>query len=234
MKLTPPLPLSRIGQGFGQNKDPAYAAQGLLGHPGIDFGGDIDWGKPIPSPIQGAIVSALLSKDNPNLEGYRATNMLYDDMDGSSYEIQFGHCSKMTSVVGKPYADGQAYIGNTGDVYTGQPPHLVTDAEKKAGSHAGAHVHFQVRKVIKQPVNAPDITGVTYLNDGSGRLTLNGFKYYWIQNGYNGCIDPAPFFDGGQKASDQLYALADSMQATNAYQAGIVRAVANIVKAWGN
>lgn len=201
MKLVPPLPLSEIGQGFGQNADPAYAAQGLKGHPGIDFGiGAPSWGLPIPCAIAGSVVSAVLSRDNPNLEAYRAVNTIFDDTDGNSYEIQYGHCSAIytTTVPGKVLALGEtmANIGNTGDVYAGNPATLITDAEKQAGNHNGAHVHFQVRLIKKEIVNVPINPKQHYLNDGAGLLVLNNARYFvpnW-DNGYNGCIDPAEFF----------------------------------------
>lgn len=198
MNLQPPLPLNRIGQKFGENADGEYAADGLKGHPGIDFGGTEDWGKPIPAAIV-SVVSSILSRDSSNLSAYRAVNTVVDD-GPDSYEIQYGHCSTIPEViqVGKSLSIGDtvAMIGNTGDVYTGNPATLVTPAQKNAGSHAGAHVHFQVRKMKKHLATQPDIPGAHYVNDGTGRLTLNGYVYYvpdW-NNGYNGCVDPMQFF----------------------------------------
>lgn len=198
MRLQPPFVLSSIGQRFGQNLDGAYAAQGLLGHPGIDFGDISYWGRPIPCAIDGSIVSAILSQYNPNLEAYRAVNSIVE-ADGQFYEIQYGHISTTDVKVGDILREGQtvAYVGNTGDVYVGTPAALVSDAQKQAGNHAGAHVHFQVRLIGREPATGPTDPHKVYLNDGSGELIVGGYRYYQINplNGYNSCIDPMPLFE---------------------------------------
>lgn len=195
MKLIAP-PFQK-GQGFGENANGSYHAAGMDGHPAIDYGGSGDWGKAIPNAIEGAVVSALLSKDNPNLEAYRAVNTIFDDGENGCYEIQYGHVLGMNVKVGDTLKVGQglAALGNTGEVYGGNPLRLITDEEKKAGSHAGAHVHFQVRLIKKVPIN--DASYAHYLNDGSGRLVLKGFSYAIpnFDNGYNGCVDPTQFFN---------------------------------------
>ena len=53
-----------------------------------------------------------------------------------------------------------------------------------------------------------------YLNDGTGELILNGFKYQVVDwdNGYNGCENPTQFFtvyqggSGGGTVTDDLTA----------------------------
>lgn len=211
MKLTPPFPLTEIGQGFGQNADPKYGELDLAGHPGIDFGGPTFFGTPIPNTIEGAIVSAILSKDNPNLEAYRAVNTIVDGGDGFFYEIQYGHVNNIIVKVGDVLKLGQevATVGNTGDVYTvtNGVAHLVTDAQKQAGSHAGAHLHYQVRQCVQVPQNTVQKPGEYYLNNGVGGLVLNGFKYRVLDwnNGFNGCVNPMQFFLPGHQFAHDLY-----------------------------
>lgn len=236
MQIVPPnLP---IGQKFGENADGAYKADGLLGHPGIDFGGTINWGNPILCATEGGIVSALLSENDTNLEAYRAVNTIFEDSTGC-YEVQYGHVSTINVKVGDSLIFGQtvAEIGNTGDVYTGSPAILVTDAQKQLGSHAGAHIHLQVRVIAKELATGQLDTNKHYVNDGVGLLTLNGYRYFvpnW-NNGYNGCIDPALYFHGNteeQTPADKLVAIANSMMGTNPTQARIILAVAGLVHAF--
>lgn len=235
MKLIPPnLP---IGQGFGDNADGAYAADGLLGHPGIDFGSNANYGQPIACAIEGAIVSALLSENNPNLAAFRAVNTIFEDSTGC-YEIQYGHDMQEVVSVGDVLHLGQevATIGNTGEVFIGNPAIEVTEAQKEVGSHAGAHIHFQVRVITKESASTPLDSKKHYLNDGTGLLTLNGFHYYvpsW-NNGYDGCVDPTQFFGlpTEESPADKLTDIANSMMATNLVQAKIILAVAAVVRAF--
>jgi murein DD-endopeptidase MepM/ murein hydrolase activator NlpD len=227
MKLTPPFPLSTISQGFGANAVSAYSNMGLKGHPGIDFG--VDWGTPINCAVDSLCYSTM-NKNNPNLMGYRAVFTIVDDVD-CSWEVSYGHCNDIYLSAPKNVTTGQilASVGNTGDVYLGGNP--VTNAEKLAGSRAGAHLHFQVRKLKKVPVNEFDVTK-HHVNDGNGLLSLNGFNYQvpeW-DNGFNGCVDPQQFF--GPTPYDKLIALGNEMMATNPVQARIVLAVAGVVKAF--
>lgn len=196
MKLTPPFALSTIGQGFGKNAVNYESVDGTIGHPGIDF--TQAWGTPIPCAIDGAVVSCLLDKDNVNLMAFRAVNTIYEDATGC-YEIQYGHVSAMAPIkVGQVLKAGDIVgnIGNTGAVFAGTPPVEVTATQKNAGSHAGSHLHFQVRVIQKVPASQPNVAGAHYLNDGVGQLLLNGYKYLIpnFNNGYDGCVDPTPFF----------------------------------------
>lgn len=206
MKLTPPFALSTIDNPFGNIGISAavlaYYQKTLKidGHPGDDF--DIPWGTPIPNAIEGAVVSALLSKDNPNLMVFRAVNTIYDPQlpDGTCYEIQYGHVSTINVKVGQVLKLGDivANVGNTGDVFRCKDGKCVeiTADQKNAGSHLGSHLHFQVRVLKKMPATSANIAGVDYVNDGVGQLVLNGYKYEVpnYMNGYNGCIDPKQFF----------------------------------------
>lgn len=197
MKLIEPFPVSTMDNGFGPAAEPSietyYKTLGLLGHPGRDYAQP--WGTPIPcaSPCT---ISALLSEGNPDLMAFRAVNTVVEAPEGC-YEVQYGHVSSMNVKVGDTLNIGDTVgkVGNTGDVFVNGVE--VTDAEKVAGSHAGSHLHFQVRVITKQPASEPNQAGVVYLNNGSGELILDGFKYFYTQNGYDGCVDPADFFTGG-------------------------------------
>lgn len=194
LQIKPPFPISSIDNGFGGATGALlkyYQGLGLLGHPGIDFG--IDYGMPIPNAVDGAVVSAIISKDNPNLSAFRAVNTIID-FDDVSYEIQYGHCSNIFANIGQKYIGGSviADVGNTGDVFSNGVE--VTNEEKQAGSKAGSHCHLQVRVLKRVPAN--DSSYEHYLNDGHGRLVMNGFAYAVpdFDNGYNGCVDPRQFF----------------------------------------
>jgi murein DD-endopeptidase MepM/ murein hydrolase activator NlpD len=238
MKLTPPFALSTIVQGFGDNAVTAYAGMGLKGHPGQDYG--VPYGTPIKCAVKSQCYSTM-SKNNPNLMAYRAVFTIIDDVN-CSYEVSYGHCSEMYAVPGKTYDVGEvlALVGNTGDVYVGGAE--VTNAEKIAGSHAGAHLHFQVRVLQKESATIPTDNTKHYVNDGFGILTLNGFHYYVpdFNNGYNGCVDPEPFFDLSTPPatdllpSDRLAIVGNQMMATNQTQARIVLAVARLLKAFNS
>lgn len=184
------------GQGFGENAADVYRNSGLLGHPAIDYGGTQDYGKAVPNSCDGAFVSAILSKDSPNLEAYRAVNTIYEDGTGC-YEIQYGHLVDVNVRVGDILMVGNKIgtLGNTGQVYGGNPFHLITHNEKAAGSREGSHVHFQVRSIKK--VSENDSNYAHYLNDGSGRLVFNRFSYAVpnFNNGYNGCLNPEQFYN---------------------------------------
>lgn len=203
MKLTPPFPINTIDNPFGPAAGVLlayYETLGIKGHPGIDF--NVPWGTPIPCAIGNSVVSALLSQDNPNLMAFRAVNTIYEDETGC-YEIQYGHVSSMNVKIGQTLNQGDvvANVGNTGDVFTETDGVLteVSEASKLAGSHAGAHLHFQVRIIVKELATGQIDASKHYLNDGIGELILDGYRYYvpeW-DNGYDGCVDPTLFFAGG-------------------------------------
>jgi murein DD-endopeptidase MepM/ murein hydrolase activator NlpD len=229
MKLIKPF--SIIGQGFGANAVPLYNGQGLRGHTGIDFGAD--WGAPIRCAVDSYCYS-VMNRDNPNLMAYRAVYTLVDDGD-VTYEVSYGHCSAISAVPGKTYKVGDilANVGNTGDVFSG--PLEVTKAEKDAGSHAGQHLHFQVRKLKKVPISLATDPTTQYIMDGNGIYSKDG-NYYSVpeySNGYNGCVDPTPFFVVPVLSpSDKLVTLANEMMATNPSQARIILAVAAFIRAF--
>jgi hypothetical protein len=114
------------------------------------------------------------------------------DLEDFSLEITYGHCNKIDCQLGQctPH-EYLATVGNTGEVYSGN--HMVTEAEKEAGSTAGRHLHFQLRKCRKVLKSEFDDK---FLMDSDGSLYMdNSYYYVWKENGYAGCIDPMPFFD---------------------------------------
>lgn len=182
---------SLISQGFAANANPLYKGQGLKGHPALDFGAP--WGDPIPNTVDNSYCFSVLNRDNPDPTKYRAIFMLVETKAGI-YEVSYGHCSEITAKVGNTYMAGDIIgkVGNTGAVYSGGIE--VTKEARLKGSKAGAHVHYQVRlleKVAKK-------TGRQLIYDGNGVLKRKGF-YYEVpnyNNGYNGCVDPTPFWNG--------------------------------------
>lgn len=188
MKLIYPIDNFKVAQNFGDNDNGSYATDGLKGHTAIDLVSTYD--APIKAAITGEVYS-VYHKDDPDPMNYRAVFQIYDDID-YSYEVSYGHCDKILVSEGDIAVQGSqlATEGNTGTVYTGS--HLVTREEKLAGSRAGFHVHFQVRKCVR--VAARDKTK-TYLENEYGLLKRNGFYYEVVDynNGYNGCVDPLPF-----------------------------------------
>lgn len=191
MKLTSPFPKSYITQGFGGNANTLYAGQGLKGHTGIDYATINFHGTAIPSAADAWCYSTM-NDGNPNPDYYRAVFTIVDDPD-YSYEISYGHCSRIVVQEGR-VAEGQhlADIGNTGDCYVGG--RRVTKEEKLAGSTAGSHLHFQVRKCVRRKDRR---SGYQYLRNSNGYYRKDGFYYEIVDynNGYNGCVDPAQFFE---------------------------------------
>lgn len=192
MKLVSPFPLSSISQKFGDNANPLYSGEGLKGHPAIDFG--VPYGAAIRAAVDGP-VAWVLNKGNADLSKYRAVGQIVDGGDGFLYEVSYGHCAEIYVSAGDYVHQGDviAHVGNTGDVYSGS--HYVTLAEKRAGSHAGAHLHFQVRKCVESKTSkAPK--GQRLVTDDTGAYTLSNGHFVMTAdnlNGYNSCINPAPF-----------------------------------------
>lgn len=236
MKLTKPF--SVITQGFGANATPFYVNGGLKGHTGIDFAAD--WGVPIKSAGDSYCYS-VMNRDNPDLMKYRAVFTLIDDGD-VTYEISYGHCSAILATPNTSVKTGQvlANIGNTGDVFVGTTE--VSAADKNAGSRAGRHLHFQVRKLQKIAVDVEPPLYAKYIMDGSGLLVINGFNYIVpdYKNGYAGCVDPTPFFELSTPPipdilpSARLAIVGNQMLATNPTQARIILAVAALLKAFNS
>lgn len=181
-----------IAQRFGENANSLYASQGLKGHTSFDWG--VPWGTPIPNCTPNAYCYSLMHLDDPVLMDYRAIFFIVETETGL-YEVSYGHVSHATAEVGKTYQVGDIIgnVGNTGACYVGQ--HLVTEAEKEAGSHAGAHLHGpQIRLLTKTKYSNMFDHYIT-LTDGNKYVDKAGYFYGvpGYDNGYNGCISLADF-----------------------------------------
>lgn len=194
LELWYPLKNFTITQKFGANDNVYYSQNKLKGHPGIDMFSF--WGDNIYLPQSGKIYK-LLHKDDPNLMNYRAVCILVEGDNGVTdvTEITLGHCNSIECSLGESQTGTiVATEGNTGDVYSAGT--LVTKAQKDAGSKAGSHLHLQLRPVERVQTTE---AGKQYLLAGTDGTLYNDGSYYLVplfDNGYNGCIDPMPFFNG--------------------------------------
>lgn len=176
-------------QYFGQNANTYYSEGGLRGHTGIDFG------QKFLAPLFASTDSycySVQNKDNKDLMRYRAVYTLIEDA-GVWYELSYGHLIDI-------YATPKTFLkrgdpigteGNTGNVASGGKK--VTATEKKNGSGKGSHLHLQLRLV--KPVDVKE-KGKKYLSDSKGLLKY--LDKFWevpnYENGYAGCVDPAPYW----------------------------------------
>lgn len=184
LKLDYPVDSRQIAQPFGGNAVEAYHGEGLQGHPGIDF--QIEWGKPIYSASKGnGVIYRLYNKENADLSKYRGV-LEYVELEDCFVELTYGHCDAITCSIGKTIPrEPIATVGNTGEVYYGTE--LITEIEKEKGSHRGAHLHFQMRIMQKVTHTTGSDIAIQLLDDGTYLVAK--------QNGYNGCVDPMPYFD---------------------------------------
>lgn len=185
-----PYPKSTITQRFGDNASPLYASQGLKGHTAYDWG--VPYGTPIPNCTPDAYCYSRLNEGDKNLMDYKAVFFIVETETGV-YELSYGHLSGFVAEIGKTYQVGDTigYVGNSGPVYVGQ--HEVTEAEKEAGSHAGAHLHGPQIRVLQKVIKIQK--GQQPIYSENGLLQLNGF-YFIVpdySNGYNGCVSMAAF-----------------------------------------
>lgn len=185
-----PAPKSLITQRFGDNANISYKRDGLRGHTSYDFG--MAYGAPIYNCTPDAYCYSRMHEGDTYLNNYRALFFLVETEIGI-YEVSYGHVSGFVADVGETYQVGDiiGYVGNTGTVFAGN--HEVTEKEKEAGSHAGAHLHGpQIRVLRKDKKRLPSTQYITTID---GYLKKDGF-YYAIpnyNNGYNGCVSLAPF-----------------------------------------
>jgi hypothetical protein len=187
-----PYPKATIAQRFGANANPLYASQGLQGHTAYDWG--VPWGTEIPNCVANAYCYSLMHVDDPVLMDYRAAFFIVETQTGV-YEVSYGHLSEASAEVGKTYQVGDIIgkVGNTGACYVGQ--HLVTEAEKRAGSHAGAHLHGPQIRILAKTQFSNKYDRYVTLADGSKFVDRAGY-FYGIpgyNNGYNGCVSLAKF-----------------------------------------
>lgn len=199
-----PAPLTTITQGFGANENPSYHADGLKGHAGCDFG--LPYGSPLYACIEGYVYS-IMNKGAVDPSKYQAIYQLVDGTDGYAYEVSYGHLSAIKALPGDYVKVGQIIgsTGNSGPVYANGV--AVTVAERLAGSHAGQHLHFQVRKCRKVVSTIPS---GHYLQSGDGILYEGGYYYEVLnwESGYNGCVNPADYWNNTlAKNAPQLVSL---------------------------
>jgi murein DD-endopeptidase MepM/ murein hydrolase activator NlpD len=190
LELSWPLEHYVISQHFGENPNVTGYASG--GHPGMDL--ITTFGDIIRFAAEGPVYKTI-NFSNADLMKYRAVMQLVSlDNSLDCYEITYGHCDKLLCTHGLvQIGDPVATEGNTGLVYSGRPSKLVTSEEKQAGSHAGFHLHFQLRYCRKVLVVDPSLQ---YLSAEDGQPYCDGRYYYSIphyNNGCYGCIDPLPF-----------------------------------------
>lgn len=182
-----PYPKSTISQRFGENANPLYAGQGLIGHTATDF--VVPYGTPVLSCVADAYCYSIMHKDDPDLMDYRAAFFIVETKD-KVYEFSYGHLSKILAQVGKTYQVGDIIgeVGNTGPVFVGQ--NEVTELAKRAGSHAGSHLHGpQVRMLAKTKYSNKYSS---YLYTDNGIYVDKDGWFYGIpnyNNGFNGCTD---------------------------------------------
>lgn len=188
MKLIFPTQPSIINQPFNGNANPTYHNDGLLGHGAIDYAGT--YGQNIFAVCDSYIYSDLNFGQAP--DRYRAVCTLVDEGD-IVYEIIYGHVIDSPFQIKTNVKQGEAiaHMGNFGNVWMGG--HQVTNQERLDGSKAGTHLHFQVRKckrVAKRDYSKH------YIKDSNSFVKLQGMfvEILNYDNGYNGCIDPEPFF----------------------------------------
>jgi murein DD-endopeptidase MepM/ murein hydrolase activator NlpD len=207
MKLYYPFKSFVVSQKFGENANNSYATAipPLKGHTGIDL--VAPWGTEIKLAHDGWVYK-IINFNNPDLGYYRCVFTIIED-DLGLFELSYGHCNTCLTAVGSQIRTGTSIAteGNTGLVFYGtEEP---TSAQKAAGNHDGTHLHFQLRPVeLVDTVNNLEAANGHYLTipnePGGNYLKSPSGKFYHIKNfnnGYNGTIDPEPFFSG-QYAED--------------------------------
>lgn len=182
-------------QGFGENGNPSYKAQGLKGHTGIDVKCEFD--SPVEFPIvdfDRAYVSLVLDKEHPAADGsnYWCVNAIVERANGEVFEFQIGHLNKIFVRPGLMLTPG--YVigteGNHGIVYEGH--RIISIAEENIGIQDGHHRHYQKRLLnkVSQAIQGKNyISGwkqVLYVTPGDERF-LEVINY---DNGFHGCVDP--------------------------------------------
>jgi murein DD-endopeptidase MepM/ murein hydrolase activator NlpD len=193
MELYLPFPLSTVSQKFGDNGNSLYASQGLKGHTAYDFA--VPWGTPLRACVDGPVYS-VMHKGDPDPSQYRAIFQLVEN-GGVFYEVSYGHLNDIYVEPGQTVKAGDIIgtVGNTGPVYHNGV--AVSKEARVAGSHEGAHLHGpQVRPCHRVKVSSPN---GQLLTDGFGVLRDAEGYYFEVlnyQNGYNGCLTPALFFNG--------------------------------------
>lgn len=181
-------PEGRLTQGFAENANASYRQAGLKGHTGEDY--VIGFKQAINAVVDGEVYSTYPAR---SYSKYSAVFQIVD-LDDYSYEISYGHLDTITVKKGQLVKKGEAVgtEGNRGLSYSNGV--LVNDTQKKTGQ--GSHLHFQVRKCVKVDKREK---GKKYLRSSRGYLRSDKQYYEVVEysNGYNGCVDPNMFYEGG-------------------------------------
>lgn len=181
-------------QGFSKNANTYYAENGLIGHTGYDCTGE--WGSPVYATTDGFIYK-IINKDNPDPMKYRCVFQLVHVHDDLYYEISYGHLNDIYIDKGQIQVGSRiGTMGNTGDVATNG--RKVTRKEKESGSKAGTHLHFQVREVYRTKEGGKGQYLSSEQNQNVPYRDEHGYMYWTknFNNGFNGCINPEPLFNG--------------------------------------
>lgn len=191
-ELYDPFPIKYRTQKHGENANSFYKSIGLNGHPNDDWG--VSFGTKIPCCIDNSYVYSTLN--SPDRAKYRAVFTLVETDTEIVYEVSYGHLDEIHATIGSYLKVGDILgtVGNTGDVYSNGVK--VTEEEQRAGSKKGAHLHgAQIRKCRMVKETRHDRN---YLHDGNGILRYKGHYVEFVDfnNGFNGCIDGAPFKNG--------------------------------------
>lgn len=186
-----PYPVDKkvyIGQFFGENANSYYVNNGLLGHPGIDFGSASNYGSTITS-VCNEVVYKILNEGDPDPSKYRAVCTLGED----SVERVYGHLKDIWVEAGEQLVALQPIgtMGNFGEVYSHGV--LITSEKKLSGSKDGTHLHYQERPFILSRAALPS---KFYLGDNNDNIYYdknnNCYEIINKNNGFNGCTDPLP------------------------------------------
>jgi hypothetical protein len=192
LELWYPFPLATRTQGFGENAAVLYKEMGLLGHTAEDWQPGL--GAKILNCSNDAYCYSLMNQFESDQTKYKGVFMVVDVDNLFSYEISYGHCLEMFAEVGKTYQPGDliATVGNNGPIYS--QGHPLTLEERAQG--IGAHLHGPQVRYCKRVPKMDSTKG--YLSNGQGYFKKDGYFYEIvdIKNGYNGCVDPKPFYNG--------------------------------------
>jgi len=161
----------------------AFESVRKIPHTGIDF--VYGFKKPLTAVIDG-VVAYCQSESNPDLNVFRGLYTI-SDTDIGLIETCYGHVWDMVVDENEEVPAGVmiATEGNTGDMcYMGG---VQVPVAKKLEGH-GSHLHFSIRPIV---LDAKKISGEHYR---PYKYQNKFVRVAYKDNGYNGCIDPAPYF----------------------------------------
>jgi murein DD-endopeptidase MepM/ murein hydrolase activator NlpD len=181
-----------LTQGFGENGAPFYAQMGLKGHNGVDFSVDQyqDGIGPVYCALGGYVISdKSLQSDTKG----RYVSMIseettaIDPKDGKEkackIEVCYFHLDNARVSVDDP-SSSPWYIRMFGNPNYIQPGVLIGYSDNTGEYTTGSHLHFHIRPHWKNE---------------------DGYFTPDYKNGYDGCIDPMPYFTDGAIYQDLGY-----------------------------